>query len=69
MLACWQLTYQMGGSSQHDMMRTIPTKNSSLGTKSAAVIEIDASLAHKEKQIRHSVIKEWDRLEDLGYGD
>ena len=30
---------------------------------------MDASLVHKEKQIRSSVIKEWDRLEYLGYGD
>ena len=44
-------------------------ENSTLGTKSASVIEIDASLAHKETQIRISAIKEQDRLEDLGYGD
>ena len=43
--------------------------NSTLRTKSATVIEIDATLANKEKQIRMSAINERDRLEDLGYGD
>jgi hypothetical protein len=43
--------------------------DSTLEIKSIAVLEIDSSLAHKEKQIRSCAIKEWDRLEDLGYGD
>ena len=41
----------------------------SLGTKSAALLELDTCLIDKEHQICLNALKERDRLEESGFGD
>ena len=44
-------------------------KDIALGTKSAAVVELDNKLASKEKQIRVNATKEKDGLKSEGLGE